>query len=106
MEDSRRADWSELYPEILSLIAGHLQTQLDAHNFRSVCKNWSYSLSSQIPKTLPIVSSGHPQTLNPVVPNSSFQITANAVYLLRSRKFPESEPFLITVEEFEKEGIV
>ncbi|XP_056684391.1 uncharacterized protein [Spinacia oleracea] len=92
MEACRRADWSGLCTEILSLIAGNLETQLDAHNFRSVFKNWSYSISSQIPKTLPIISSGYP----------SFQITANAVCLLRSRKFPESKPFLITVEEFEK----
>ncbi|XP_056686281.1 uncharacterized protein [Spinacia oleracea] len=114
----RKADWSELYPELLSNIASRLQTRGDFNHFRSVCKNWRSSSSILPHQNLPYLSPLFLHTLSPISINLchasaqsslrkysySVKIVANSTVLLQPKNpnpnCTPRKPWLITVEEF------
>ncbi|KAL2935717.1 hypothetical protein RDABS01_018835 [Bienertia sinuspersici] len=106
--EAESVDWSELCPEILLEIADRLGTRPNVFNFRQVCKNWRFSLS-YIPRTLPQISPLFPHRFfardsdffSSLSGGTLHHLVAEAVYLLRPRKSPESsKAWLVTVEEF------
>ncbi|EOX97545.1 F-box family protein [Theobroma cacao] len=55
------ADWSQLPPELLTLIAKRLETRFDVLRFRSVCSSWRSSFPPRVfplPKYLPSKTKG------------------------------------------------
>lgn len=100
-----KADWSELYPEILISIAGKLETRDDFRHFRSVCKQWRSSIL-QIPEDLPILFPGFPHKFSHPPPNLSkygcnpLKIVVNSTFLLQKQNpNPNAKPWLINLEE-------
>ncbi|XP_056686280.1 uncharacterized protein [Spinacia oleracea] len=120
----RKADWSELYPELLSNIASRLQTRGDFNHFRSVCKNWRSSSSILPHQNLPYLSPLFLHTLSPISINLchasaqsslrkysySVKIVANSTVLLQPKNpnpnCTPRKPWLITVEEFNPGDLV
>ncbi|XVE93931.1 hypothetical protein REPUB_Repub01dG0236600 [Reevesia pubescens] len=73
------ADWSQLPPELLALIAKSLETRFDVLRFRSVCCSWRFSFPPKLyplPKCLPSKTKGRCEF-------SLSHITRNTFYLVR-----------------------
>ncbi|OMO80004.1 hypothetical protein CCACVL1_13222 [Corchorus capsularis] len=78
------ADWSQLPPELLTLITKRLETRLAVLRFRSVCSSWRSSIPPKLyplPKFLPSKTKGRCEF-------SLSRITRNTIYLVR---LPENQ---------------
>ncbi|XVF00813.1 hypothetical protein REPUB_Repub04eG0034200 [Reevesia pubescens] len=73
------ADWSQLPPELLSLIPKRLETHFDVLRFRSVCSSWRSSFPPKVyslPQRLPSKTKGR-------IDYSLGHITRNTFFLVR-----------------------
>ncbi|OMO91935.1 hypothetical protein COLO4_18004 [Corchorus olitorius] len=82
------ADWSQLPPELLTLITKRLETRLAVLRFRSVCSSWRSSIPPKLyplPKFLPSKTKGRFEY-------SLSHITRNTIYLVRLPGNQTSDP--------------
>ncbi|KAH7849575.1 hypothetical protein Vadar_019846 [Vaccinium darrowii] len=98
-------NWSDLPPELLTLIGKRLETRIDVLRFRSVCSSWRFSLPSgtwppPLPLTLPF----------PIVPHSfphprgHYALTEATVYRLQNLSNSPPKTWIIKVSENLPEG--
>ncbi|KAK9747824.1 hypothetical protein RND81_02G016600 [Saponaria officinalis] len=98
--------WSELQPELLTLIAERLGTRTDTFNFRLVCKQWRTSASFCVRSPRNHLSSLFPfefsiieyETYTKVIKHPAV-LVPNAVYVIRSMLNSAVDPWLCTLKE-------
>ncbi|KAH7849209.1 hypothetical protein Vadar_014597 [Vaccinium darrowii] len=100
--------WSELPPDILTLIGKRLESRIDVLRFRSVCSSWRSSLPfgtwpPRLPLTLPfpIIPHRYPH------PRGHYTLTEATVYRLQPLHNPSDSPpkaWIIKVSENLSEG--
>lgn len=104
----RQISWSELAPDLLTIIAERLETRADVLHFRRVCKTWRASapLSLLTPKNIlsPLFPCGPYRLTNEYgfTNSKTNNIVASSVFLLQSNVNPSLPPWLFFVDEFTK----
>ncbi|KAL9239648.1 hypothetical protein vseg_013951 [Gypsophila vaccaria] len=104
----RRVVWSEVQPELLTLIAERLGTRFDTFNFRLVCKSWREATSFGVRGPKSFLSSLCPfrftvsdcnWEIKGVESKSPLVLVATSVLLVGTLLNPIAIPWLCTVEE-------